>query len=194
MVAGLGNPGPEYQLTPHNLGFLTVDLLAERNGIRVARPEARALVGAGAISGNPVVLAKPLTYMNLSGPAVRQLLDRYDMGPGNLLLVYDELALPWMNIRIRPHGSAGGHNGVDSVIRALGTQEFARLRLGIHPGRPVGDGAGFVLAPFRRAQYKELDELLEQAALAVEFIIAEGVEKAMTKFNRRAQGLNQEER
>jgi PTH1 family peptidyl-tRNA hydrolase len=194
LVVGLGNPGPEYELTPHNLGFLTVERLAERNGIRVSRPEAMALVGVGEIAGWPVVLAKPQTYMNVSGPSVRQLLERYELGPSNLLLVYDELALPWRQIRIRPKGSSGGHNGVESVIRAIGSQEFARLRLGIHPGHPVGNGAEFVLAPFRRGQYRELDELLDQAASAVESIIAEGVDKAMTKFNRRAQGSEQQEK
>ena len=193
-MVGLGNPGPEYELTPHNLGFLTLDRLAERNGITVNRPEAMALVGRGSIAGSPVVLAKPQTFMNISGASVRQLLDRYQLEPGNLLLVYDELALPWRQIRIRPKGSSGGHNGVESVIRAIGSQEFARLRLGIHPGHPVRNGAEFVLAPFRRGQYKELDELLEQAASAVESIIAEGVDKAMTKFNRRAQGSIQEEK
>jgi PTH1 family peptidyl-tRNA hydrolase len=193
LVAGLGNPGPQYELTPHNLGFLTVDRLAERNAIRVVRKEAQALVGLGRIGDAEAVLAKPQTFMNVSGPPVRALLYKYEMGPENLLLVYDELALPWMNLRIRPKGSDAGHNGVKSVIRSLGTENFARLRLGIHPGRPVGDGGKFVLEPIRKAQWKDLDELLEQAALAVESIAAEGVEKAMAKFNRRAQGSTEEE-
>jgi PTH1 family peptidyl-tRNA hydrolase len=194
LIVGLGNPGEEYEITPHNLGFLTVDRLAERHSIRVARKEAAALVGLGEIYGSPVILAKPRTFMNLSGTSVRSLFEKYELGPENLLLVYDELALPWMHIRIRPKGSAGGHNGVKSVIRAAGTEEFARLRLGIHPGHPVADGAKFVLDPIRKPRWKEMDELLEQAAQAVEFIIAEGVEKAMTRFNRRAQGSNEEEK
>ncbi|MBM3812517.1 MAG: aminoacyl-tRNA hydrolase [Acidimicrobiia bacterium] len=193
LIVGLGNPGAEYELTPHNLGFLTVDRLADRHGIRVSRKESAALVGLGRMGAAEVILAKPQTFMNVSGPSVRALLGKYDLGPERLVLVYDELALPWMQIRIRPKGSSAGHNGVESVIRSVGTGEFARVRLGIHPGREVGDGAKFVLSPFRRAQWKELDELLEHAAQAVESIIAEGVEKSMANFNRRARGSNTEE-
>ena len=193
LIAGLGNPGAEYEITPHNLGFMTVDRVAERNKIRVTRKESMALTGVGEVAGKPVVIAKPQTFMNLSGPSVKALLERYEMGPEQLLLVYDELALPWQAMRVRPKGSSAGHNGVQSVIDSLGTEEFARIRLGIRPDHPIGDGAKFVLTPIRRAQWKELDEMLEQAALAVESTIAEGVEKSMTKFNRRAQGLNPEE-
>lgn len=193
MVVGLGNPGPEYELTPHNLGFLVVDRVADRQGIRVNRKENAALVGLGTCGGAGLVLAKPQTFMNVSGPSVSALLKRYEMGPERLVLVYDELALPWMQIRVRPKGSSAGHNGVESVIRNVGTSEFSRVRLGIHPGREVGDGAKFVLSPIKRPQWKELDELLDQGALAVESIIAEGVAKAMTRFNRRAQGLNTED-
>jgi PTH1 family peptidyl-tRNA hydrolase len=188
LIAGLGNPGPQYELTPHNLGFLTVDRLAERHAIRITRREAQALVGMGRIGAAQVILAKPQTFMNLSGTSVRMLLAKYELNAGNLLVIYDELALPWMQLRIRPRGSSAGHNGIKSLIGSLGTEEFARLRIGIHPGRPVGDGAKFVLEPIRKAQWKELDELLEQAVLAAESIIAEGVEKSMAKFNRRAQG------
>ncbi len=193
LIAGLGNPGPQYELTPHNLGFLVVDRLAERHGIRVTRKEAMSLVGSGRVAGTPVILVKPQTFMNLSGPAVKGMLAKEEIPAERLLLVYDELALPWRNLRIRPSGSAAGHNGVKSVIAACGTQEFPRLRLGIHPGHPVADGARFVLDPFRRAQLKELDELLDLASDAVESIIAEGAEKAMTRFNRRAPGSNEED-
>lgn len=193
LIAGLGNPGPQYELTPHNLGFLVVDRLAERHGIRVTRKEAMSLVGSGRVAGTPVILVKPQTFMNLSGPAVKGMLAKEEIPVERLLLVYDELALPWRNLRIRPSGSAAGHNGVKSVIAACGTQEFPRLRLGIHPGHPVADGARFVLDPFRRAQLKELDELLDLASDAVESIIAEGAEKAMTRFNRRAPGSNEED-
>ncbi len=192
LVVGLGNPGPEYELTPHNLGFLVVDRVAARQGIRVTRKENSALVGLGTMGSARLVLAKPQTFMNLSGPSVSALLKRYEMGPESLVLVYDELALPWMQIRVRPKGSSAGHNGVESVIRNVGS-EFSRVRLGIHPGQGVGDGAKFVLSPIRRPQWKELDELLDQGALAVESIIAEGVEKTMTRFNRRAQGLQTED-
>lgn len=193
IVVGLGNPGAEYAETPHNLGFLVVDRLAERHSIRVTRKECQAVVGHGAIGGHPVILAKPQTYMNLSGGAVRSLMDRYEAGAADLIVVYDELNLPWTALRVRLKGSAGGHHGVESVIRAAGTMAFRRVRLGIHPGHPVADSAKFVLAPFRRGQRKELDELLDYACQAVESIIKEGAEKAMTRFNRRAFGSGEKE-
>ena len=188
LVVGLGNPDEEYENTPHNLGFRVVDRLAAAHAIRLSRPESLALVGRGAIEGVPVVLAKPQTYMNLSGASVKSLLSANELAPEQLLLVYDELALPWKTVRVRPGGSSAGHHGVDSVIRSIGTSDFARVRLGVHPGHPGKHGADFLLAPMRRAQMKELDELLDQGCRAVESIIAEGVEKSMAKFNRRAQG------
>lgn len=192
-MAGLGNPGAEYENTPHNLGFRVADALAEAYGIRIGRKENMCYVGQGAIKQSQVALAKPQTFMNLSGPAIRALLERYELTPGRLILVYDELALPFGEIRIRPRGSAAGHNGVKSVIGALGTQEFARVRLGFRPDHPIGDGAKFVLAPFRRAQMEGVEEMVARSRAAVESIIADGVEKAMTMFNRRAGGLPQEE-
>jgi len=193
LVAGLGNPGEEYALTPHNLGFLTVDRLAERHGIRVTRRDSQALVGVGEIEGHRVMLAKPQTFMNLSGGSVAPLMAKHEIGNGRLIVIYDELDLGWAALRIKPKGSAAGHNGVKSVISSLKTDEFTRVRLGIHPGHPISDGADFVLSPFRRAQMKELDELTGYAADAVRSIIAEGVEMAMTKFNRRAPGSQTEE-
>jgi len=192
LVAGLGNPGSEYENTPHNIGFMVIDSLAAANGIRVTRKEDMALVGLGAIAGKRVVLAKPQTYMNVSGASVKGLLDRYELQPAQLLVVYDELDLPWLTMKIKPKGSAAGHNGMKSVIAAAGTTEFPRVRLGIHPGHPIR-GLHYVLAPFKRGQRKEVEETVDRAREAVESIIAEGVEKAMTKFNRRAQGLNEEE-
>ena len=193
LVAGLGNPGAEYENTPHNLGFLVVDRLAARNAIRITRRESMALVGRGSVAGEHVLLAKPQTFMNLSGSSVKGLLVKHGLKPEELILIYDELDLPWKSLRIRPNGSAGGHNGVRDVLRTVGTGDFPRVRLGVHGGRREGDGARIVLAEFTRAQKKELDELLDLAALAVESIIAEGVEKSMTKFNRRANGLIEEE-
>ncbi len=193
LVAGLGNPGEEYQWTPHNLGFLVVDRLAESHGLRVKRKECMALVGPGVIAQHAVLLAKPQTYMNLSGSSVKGLLEKYELRPDRLVAIYDEMDLPWASLRIRPKGSDAGHNGVRSLIRSLGTSEFTRVRLGIHPGHPIGDGAQFVLAPFKRAQRQDVDEVVGRAALAVESIIAEGVEKAMTKFNRRAGGFEEGE-
>ena len=193
LVVGLGNPGAEYENTPHNLGFLVIDRLAESHGIRVSRKQNLSLVGWGAIGAKRIALAKPQTFMNLSGPAVKGLLERYGLKPDRLILVYDELALPWQELRIRPRGSDAGHNGMKSVIGSLGTNEFPRVRLGIHPGVPIGDGAKFVLAKFKRAQKKEVEEVAGRGAAAVESILAEGVEKSMAVFNRRAGGLKTEE-
>jgi peptidyl-tRNA hydrolase, PTH1 family len=193
LVVGLGNPGREYERTAHNLGFLVIDRLAGRNGIKVGRKDSMALVGQGTVAGKRVLLAKPQTYMNLSGESVQGLLVKNEIAPGNLVLVYDELDLPWQSVRIRPNGSAAGHRGVDSVIRCVGTREFPRVRLGVHGGRREKDGAQIVLAKLKRAHKQELEELLDYASQAVESIIAEGVEKSMAKFNRRAQGLNEEE-
>ena len=185
LIVGLGNPGPRYENTPHNLGFLVVDRLALANGIRVTRPEVQALVGVGGFGSAPVVLAKPQTFMNLSGPSVRGLLAKYEIPAGRLVVIYDDLDLPWTGVRIRPSGSAGGHHGMESVIGAIGTEDFPRVRLGIETGRPDRDGAKFVLSEFRKAQMQELDELLDYTSRAVESIIAEGVDKAMTRFNRK---------
>jgi len=142
-------------------------------------------------------VAKPQTYMNLSGPAVKGLLERYELKPDRLIVVYDELDLPWGSLRIRMKGSAAGHNGVKSLIGSLGTNEFTRIRIGIdrrnsEQGSPV-KGEQFVLAPFKRAQKKDVEETVARAAEAVEFILAEGAAQAMTKYNRRAQGLQPEE-
>src|SRR5581483_2205309 len=136
LVAGLGNPGEEYALTPHNLGFLAVDRLAERHGIRITRKDSKALVGVGEIDGAPVMLAKPQTFMNLSGTSLAPLIEKHSIDPARLVVVYDELDLPWMSLRIKPKGSAAGHKGMGSVIRSLGTSDLVRVRLGIDPGHP----------------------------------------------------------
>ena len=193
VVVGLGNPGPEYEKTPHNLGFLSVDRLAERHAVRLSRLECRAVVGLGMVEAKPALLAKPQTFMNLSGQSVKGLLEKYGLKPDRLVVVYDDLDLPWGSVRIRPRGSAGGHHGVEDVIRLLGTDGFARVRLGIHPGHPVKDAARFVLAPLKGGQMKEMDELLDAASASVESIISQGVEKAMAAHNRRAPGQRNEE-
>lgn len=207
LVAGLGNPGEQYAATPHNMGFLVVDRLAERHGIRMTRKECQALIGQGNIAGKMVLLAKPQTYMNLSGVAIKPLMQKNEIPAGDLILVYDELDLPWGSLRVRPKGSAAGHNGVTDVIAKIGTQEFPRIRLGVHPGHalPGAKGEGSVLRPekksgkdyllsrFTRQQTETLDAFVDLAADATESIIAEGVEKSMTKFNRRAQGTTEEE-
>ena len=193
LVVGLGNPGKEYESTAHNLGFMVIDTLAERSGISIGRRDCQAFVGQGMVAGHKVLLAKPQTFMNLSGESVQGLLVKNEIAAGDLILVYDELDLPWQSVRIRPNGSAAGHRGMDSVIRCVGTKDFPRVRLGVHGGRREKDGAQIVLAKLKRAHRQELDELLDYASEAVESIIAEGVEKSMAKYNRRAQGLNEEE-
>ena len=193
LIVGLGNPGPQYERTQHNLGFLVIDRLAERHSIRISRQDSKALIGVGRIADQDVILAKPQTFMNLSGPSVQALSEKHGVESSKIVIVYDELDLPWTGVRIRPKGSAAGHHGMESVVKSLGTQDFPRIRLGIHPGHPVKDGAAYVLSPFRKAQLDDLEELLDHTAGAVESIIAEGVEMSMTRFNRRARGLNKEE-
>jgi peptidyl-tRNA hydrolase, PTH1 family len=185
LIVGLGNPDPEYQWTPHNLGFMAVDELANRGAIRVERPEAKALVGRGTFAGEEVVLAKPQTYMNLSGVSVRELLAKYELEPGDLLVLWDEVQLPLGTIRIHPDGRAGSHNGAKSVIGALGTQRFARLRLGCGPEQPVTSRKEHVLRPMKKAELEVAVEMIGQAGDAVELILKEGLDAAMTRYNRR---------
>ena len=185
LIAGLGNPGEEYRLTPHNLGFLTVESLARDAGIRVVRPEEDAIVGRGDLCGSVVVLAKPLAYMNRSGGPVKRLLKRYQLLPERLIVIYDELDLPWGSLRLKQKGSAAGHNGMQSIVDSLGTSEFPRLRIGIHPGHPVANGAKYVLRPFGQAEVQEVQAIVGRAANAVRDMLAEGAEKAMARCNRR---------
>jgi PTH1 family peptidyl-tRNA hydrolase len=185
LIVGLGNPDPEYQWTPHNLGFMAVDELANRGGIRVERPEGKALVGKGKIAGEDVLLAKPQTYMNLSGISVRELLEKYELGPADLLVMWDEVQLPFGTIRIDRKGSGGSHNGANSVISAVGTQEFSRIRLGCGPDHPLSSRKEFVLRPMKKAELEEAAEMVGKAGDAVEMILAKGIEPAMNIFNRR---------
>ena len=187
LIVGLGNPGPEYEFTPHNLGFLAVDTLGARAGIRVTRPEAKSYVGLGTIAGNEVVLAKPQTMMNLSGVAVWMLLDRYDCKAAEMIVLSDEAALPWGMLRIRERGSAGGHNGLKSIIASVGSNEFIRVRLGVKPEYPLEDMADYVLHTMRKPEREMAAQMAADAAEAVELIVAEGAGKAMAKFNRRAE-------
>jgi PTH1 family peptidyl-tRNA hydrolase len=185
LIVGLGNPDPEYQWTPHNLGFMAVDELANRGGIRVERPEGKALVGKGKIAGEDVLLAKPQTYMNLSGISVRELLEKYELGPADLLVMWDEVQLPFGTIRIDRKGSGGSHNGANSVISAVGTQEFSRIRLGCGPDHPLSSRKEFVLRPMKKAELEEAAEMIGKAGDAVEMILTKGIEPAMNIFNRR---------
>src|SRR5277367_5086898 len=187
LIVGLGNPGPEYEFTPHNMGFLAVDALGARAGIRVTRPEAKSYVGLGAIAGNEVVLAKPQTMMNLSGTAVRMLLERYECAAAEMIVLSDEAAIPWGMLRIRERGSAGGHNGLKPIIASVGTNEFIRVRLGVKPEYPLEDMAEYVLGTMRKPEREIAAQMVVDAAEAVELILAEDAGKAIAKFNRRVE-------
>jgi len=192
-IVGLGNPGLRYENTPHNIGFMVLDRLAERNGIRIRSNEGVTLTGTGKICGRDVVLAKPQTFMNRSGASAKAVMQNRRLSHKDLVLVYDDIDLPWTALRIKKKGSAGGHNGVKSVIAEMHTDWFARVRIGIRPDHEIEDTAQYVLAPFERALKEGLDEILTYAAEAVESIVAEGAIKSMTRFNRRARGLKDEE-
>jgi peptidyl-tRNA hydrolase, PTH1 family len=186
VIAGLGNPGRDYDGTRHNLGFMLIDRLFERAGGRSFRAEASALVAEVRLAGERVVLAKPQTFMNLSGDAVKPLVARYGEGDAkNLIVTCDDVALPFGMVRVRPHGSAGGQKGLKSIIDRLGTDAFARVRMGIKPDHPVSDLPRFVLAPLPRRERERLDAVLDRASDAIEMILKEGVDRAMSAFNER---------
>jgi len=187
LIVGLGNPGIEYQLTPHNLGFLAIDRIAHECGVEVRNRQCRALTARAEIAGEPVLLAKPETFMNLSGMSVRELVTKHEIRlESDLIVIYDELDFPLGMIRIRQRGSSAGHNGMKSIIGALETQEFLRIRLGIAPDRKIADGVKFVLTPFRKAHLKKVGKVLDNAAEAVKMILREGPAAAMNRFNRKA--------
>ena len=193
LIVGLGNPGIEYQFTPHNLGFLAVDRIAEQCGVVVNNRHCRAQTARARIGNEDVVLAKPETYMNLSGMSVRELVEKYEAQPASdLVVLYDELDLPFGTLRVRPRGRSAGHNGVESVIGALGTQEFMRIRMGVGPEHPVADGARYVLSQFKKAQYPVVNQVLDAAADAVKVILAEGIQAAMNRFNRKEEAASSE--
>ena len=185
MIAGLGNPGYEYHLTPHNLGFMAVDRLAGECGLELEHREAQALTASARLEGMDVLLAKPQTYMNLSGMAVARLLAKYGLEVGDLIVLVDDAALPLGSIRIRPRGSAGGHNGLKSVIGALNSGDFVRVRMGVSPEQPIGDMVSYVLGPFRSSDLETVEGMLSQACEAVHVILREGSQQAMNRFNRR---------
>jgi PTH1 family peptidyl-tRNA hydrolase len=187
LIVGLGNPGTEYEFTPHNLGFLAVDALAGRAGIRITRPEAKSYVGLGKVAGTEVALAKPQTMMNLSGAAVRILLEKYDCKAAEMIVLSDEAMLPWGMLRIRERGSAGGHNGLKSIIASIGTNEFIRVRLGVKPEYPLEGMAEYVLGTMRKPEREIAAQMVAESAEAVESILTEGIGKAMSRFNRRVE-------
>jgi len=185
LIVGLGNPGSEYEWTRHNLGFMLIDKLAIDANAAVSRRECSALVGRAEIEGQVVKLVKPQTYMNLSGQTVSCLIskDPAEAQASQLIVITDDLALPFGHIRIRERGSAGGHNGLKSIISTLGTNEFVRLRIGIQPDHPIADSKKFVLDAFSRSDRAVVKEVLDQAAEAIRTILRDGVLKAMSMFN-----------
>lgn len=183
MIVGLGNPGPEYAKTRHNLGFMTVDLLAYEEQTQIKREECRALVGRAVIGGKTVELVKPITYMNLSGDAVGCLMKKPERSAERLIVISDDLALPLGKIRIRPKGSHGGHNGLRSIFDHLKTNEVIRVRIGIMPDHPVGNTKDFVLRPFAGSEREAVENAIKDSADAIRAILGEGVEAAMAKFN-----------
>lgn len=186
LVVGLGNPGIAYQFTPHNLGFLTIDRLAQRCNVDVASRRCQAATAKVKLAGHEVLLVKPETFMNLSGLSVRRLVEDLGVEPVNdLIVVYDELDLPFSTLRIKYRGGTAGHNGLESVVGSLGTEDFIRVRLGIQPDHPVRDGAKYVLSQFKKSQLEAVDDLIERGADAVEAILKDGLAAAMNRFNQR---------
>ncbi|HXR17135.1 MAG TPA: aminoacyl-tRNA hydrolase [Terriglobales bacterium] len=188
LIVGLGNPGIEYQFTPHNLGFLAVDRIANEYGVEVRNRQCRALTGRVVIGPETALLAKPETFMNLSGISVRELVEKHDVRPEeDLIVIQDELDFPLGTIRLQRRRSSAGHNGIESIISALGTKDFLRIRMGVAPDRKIEDGMSYLLAPFRKAQHKVVDEMLDTAADAVKAILIDGAAAAMNRFNRKVE-------
>jgi PTH1 family peptidyl-tRNA hydrolase len=195
LIVGLGNPGIEYQFTPHNLGFLAIDRIASGLGVEVRNRQCRALtarvvmpglVGPGLTGEESVLLAKPETFMNLSGVSVRELIQEYDVRPEfDLIVIQDELDFPLGTLRIHTRRSSAGHNGIESIIGALGTKDFLRIRIGVAPEHKVTDGQGYLLSPMRKAELKVVDGILDTAEEAVKAILKEGPAAAMNRFNRK---------
>ncbi len=197
LIVGLGNPGPEYEFTPHNAGFLAVDRIAQLCDVQIANRRAKALTVRSKLAGQDVLLAKPQTYMNESGVSVAALLRELELGVEDLIVLYDELAIPLGTLRIRERGSAAGHNGVKSISAMLGTEEWTRIRIGIgrpplESGRAVkAGGKDFLLTPMRKQGLAELDEVLDQAVRVVEAVLTQGVKAAMNQFNRKIEAEEQ---
>lgn len=184
MIVFLGNPGPKYDGTRHNVGFRVGDVVAQRCGVKVQRLKNKALTATAELGGKQVLLVKPQTYMNLSGEAVRPLADYYKLSPDHVLVVSDETALPPGQIRLRPGGSAGGHNGLKSIIHSLGTDAFPRLRLGVGaPSHPDYDMADWVLGTFSAQDGDLMDQAAQKAADAIECCVSQGIDKAMSLYN-----------
>lgn len=181
LIVGLGNPGREYENTRHNIGFAAIDIIAERYNIDVNRTKFKGEYGEGFINGNKVILLKPYTFMNLSGESVREAIDFYKLTEEEVLIIYDDISLEVGRLRIREKGSAGGHNGIKSIINHMGTDVFTRIKIGV--GAPKGDLVNHVLGKFSKEEVNILKQTLDVVAKATEDIIANGAKDAMNKFN-----------
>lgn len=181
LIAGLGNPGVQYEKTRHNVGFDTVDIISEECGIPITKEKFKGICGEGTISGEKVLLLKPLTYMNLSGEAVKSACDFYKIKPENVIVIYDDISLDIGRMRIRRQGSSGGHNGIKSIICSLGTDAFPRIKIGV--GKPETDLIHHVLGRFSHEDRRILEEVMKAAAAATAVIIKHGIEEAMSRFN-----------
>jgi len=186
LIVGLCNPGDDYEFTPHNLGFLAVDCLATGLGVDVKNRQCRALTARAVLGDVPVLLAKPQTYMNLSGQSVQELVAKHEIQPeSDLIVIHDELDFPWGKLRVHRGRSSAGHNGVESIIAALGTKDFVRIRIGVAPEHKVENGEKYLLPPMRKAELKELDNILADVEDAAKMILKEGTAAAMLRFNRK---------
>ena len=188
VIAGLGNPGREYEGTRHNVGFMTLDALADKYNIDVREKAHKALIGKGVIEGQKVILAKPQTYMNVSGESIRALVDYYKIVQEELIIIFDDISLEPGQLRIRKKGSAGGHNGIKSIIAHLGTQEFTRIKVGVGEKPPKMDLADYVLGHFPKEEAETMTTAFKDGAAAVVDMMTEGVEAAMNHFNGAARG------
>lgn len=193
IIAGLGNPGKQYEGTRHNAGFMTLDVLADRYHIDVGEKAHKALIGKGVIEGNKVILVKPQTFMNLSGESIRSVLDYYKADPSEFIVIYDDISLEPGTLRIRKKGSAGGHNGIKNIIAHLGTQEFPRVRVGVGAKPPRMDLADYVLGHFPKAEWELMTQAFEDGASAAVAMITEGIDAAMNHFNGAARAGKKEE-
>jgi PTH1 family peptidyl-tRNA hydrolase len=191
LIVGLGNPGPEYVVTPHNLGFLVIDWLADDHKVEVRNRQCRALTARTTIGNEQVLLAKPETFMNLSGVSVRELIEKNELSPeADLIVIQDELDFPFGTLRVHRNRSSAGHNGIESIIDSLGTKDFVRIRIGVAPEHAVRDGKEYLLSPLSKTRLKDMDPVLTDAAAAAEMIVKEGPPAAMQKFNRKPEEEN----
>lgn len=193
IIAGLGNPGKQYEGSRHNVGFMTLDVLADRYHIDVSEKGHKALIGKGVIEGNKVILVKPQTFMNLSGESIRSVLDYYKAEPSEFIVIYDDISLEPGSLRIRKKGSAGGHNGIKNIIAHLGTQEFPRVRVGVGAKPPRMDLADYVLGRFSKGEKERMEQAYQDGAAAAVSMMTEGIDAAMNHFNGAARAGKKEE-